>query len=189
MSHLNASEIVDLLEGALPEARLAHAVECPRCREEADRARAGLDAARRSDAAEPSPLFWDHFSARVREAIAEQPAVRGRGRWIWVPLAGVTVAMAVVIGAIVARAPLPSAPPGVSPGATAVGPAAVPDQETDEQWALVTDVADGVDWEEAADAGLAVPPGAAEHAVLQLSDEQQQELARLLQAEIGRLKS
>lgn len=189
MSHLNASEIVDFLEGSLPQGRQAHVAECARCRGEAERARAALEAARSETAPEPSPLFWEHFSARVRKAVAEEPRSAGRSRWIWAPLAAATAALALVIGAMVARSPLPPAPGASRDAAVTENAAGLPDAEGEEQWARVEDVADGVEWEDAADAGLAVHPGAADRAVLLLSDEQREELARLLQTEIGRLKS
>ena len=46
-----------------------------------------------------------------------------------------------------------------------------------------------MDWDTAVSAGLTVAPGAADQAVLELTAAEQQELTRLLQAELTRAKS
>jgi hypothetical protein len=74
MKHLTPEELVDSLDRALPAARQAHVDDCARCQTE----RATLSAVVRDVAAvempEPSPLFWDHLSARVRARVEEEPA-------------------------------------------------------------------------------------------------------------------
>jgi hypothetical protein len=59
----------------------------------------------------------------------------------------------------------------------------------DRSWGVVSQASEELGWEEVEAAGLAVPPGAADYAAGELSDEQQEELARLLQQELARLKS
>ena len=71
MKHLSQAEFVDLIESQspLPAARAQHAEECERCRTEAESLRAMRLVASRDAMPEPSPLFWDHFSARVAEQV------------------------------------------------------------------------------------------------------------------------
>jgi hypothetical protein len=86
MSHLNAEELLDLAEGARAEAAFPHVASCAACRGQlsdlrAAMAAAEIDATKEGDVPEPSPLFWEHFSARVREAIAAEAAPPPRGSW------------------------------------------------------------------------------------------------------------
>ncbi len=194
MSHLAPAEIVDAVDGALAPDRLAHARECAPCREEIDRAGAMLGRVRAVDAPEPSPLFWDHFSARVRDAIASERPRRRQGHWgprVWAPL-GAAAALALGIG--LARthvAPSYVAPSEVESSHVAPSPVAPPHVEwrVEDPWLVVSDLAGDMEWSEAEAAGFSLQPGAAEHALLQLSDDQQQELVRLLETEIDRLRS
>ena len=185
MSHLDASEIVDALDGSLPPRRQAHARQCARCREEIASARSSLEAARAVDSAghEPSPLFWEHFAARVRRAIDAEPAPRAR--WHWLPaIAGTSaVVIAALVFTLFSRGPAPeTSDPRVPPAADAAN-------GFDEQWLVVASAAEDLRWEDVEAAGLNVAPGSAEHAALELSGDERTELVRLLEAEIARMKS
>jgi hypothetical protein len=59
----------------------------------------------------------------------------------------------------------------------------------DPGFAVVADLVGDLDWETAVSAGLTVAPGAADRAVLELTASEQQELTRLLKAELTRTKS
>src|SRR5262245_19463877 len=76
MSHLTERELVDVIDGALPPERQAHADACATCRGEIASLRAMLDEALTADVPEPSPLFWEHFSARVREGVQQATVER-----------------------------------------------------------------------------------------------------------------
>jgi hypothetical protein len=198
MKHLTPEELVDYLEDTLLAARAAHVTSCDRCRQNAETMRALVADASASDVPEPSPLFWDHFSARVREAVAAGPSPepegsRGNAAWGWVrrPQFVVEVCLAAAALALVVfvvpwrnASETPSsggAAPAIAEQIDLISPAPA---DADADWALVVDMADGVDWDTAAAAGFGVRPGAAEHAVLQLSREEQSELLRLLRAEL-----
>ena len=202
MSHLNPSELIDLLDGTLPPARAAHARECPRCRDEVDRARLALDDARGVETGEPSPLFWPQFTARVRRALDAEPRP---SRWLphaWrlSPAAFGLLAAAIIVAGFAAwlLRPMPAGVETAPSGIATVQPSGIPapasaplleNAEADAGWDLVAGLAESLEWDEVASAGVSVRPGAAERALLQLSDEQQEELVRLLEAEIGRLPS
>ncbi len=193
MKHLNRADVIDAAEGSPSPASRAHLQACERCRGEVVSAAAMLEETRAVDVPEPSPLFWEHFSRRVRERIDAAPerSAPGGQSWgprIWAPAGALVAILAVGIGISTFRAHNVSNAPGAAgrPGATDLSPVFAAD---DPNWTMVADVADGLEWEDAETAGLAVRPGAAERAAMDLSDEQQQELARLLLDEIGRLKS
>jgi hypothetical protein len=80
--HLTPEELVDSLDRAISPARQAHVDSCPACRAE----RVRLDAVVRNVAAvevpEPSPLFWDHLSGRIREIVAREPLPETRTAWL-----------------------------------------------------------------------------------------------------------
>jgi hypothetical protein len=195
MSHLRPSEIIDAAEGVLGSARTAHARDCARCRDEIARAAAALSDARGAGlpSGEPSPLFWDHLSARVRTAMESQPPRRPRAWRLWAPAAA-AAALALVAAIATTREGAkpnpPPAAPAVSVPSSTVADAALPGAvDVDEdQWAFVADTAAELAWDEVEAAGFVASPGAADAAVLQLSDDQRQELAQLLEDEIGRLR-
>ena len=199
--HLTADELIDLAEGARPESSAPHLAACETCRSQLSDLRATMSAAADAGVPEPSPLFWDHFSARVRDAVAAESSP---GR-LWLEaflrpgiLAPVSVAAAaVVLTGLLLRAPPPSLPSSPPMGPTAVAAPAVPGDRDgdllgdaiatadDPSLILVADLTVDMDWETAHAAGLATP-GSAEHAVTHLSDGELRALQRLLQEALAR---
>src|SRR5438105_8300401 len=105
MRHLQSQELIDLAEGARPESSAVHLQACDECRRRLTDLRAAMSAAATVDVPEPSPLFWDHFSARVHRAIEaerESPAPQFGWAWlrrplVWAPgLAALLLAVAVI---------------------------------------------------------------------------------------------
>lgn len=201
--HLNADELVDLAEGTRAEASAPHLAACEHCRAQLLELRVTLAATRDVVVPEPSPLFWDHLSSRVREAVAAEGAPRNA--WLdvttWRRLltpAWVAAASLVVVVALSSRlmAPQPpagidarSAPPPPPPpfitdtnaGTEVLGDAA----SDDASLMLVASLTSALDLDAAADAGLA-PSGSAEHAVTHMSDSELRELGRLLKEALAR---
>src|SRR5438552_5435196 len=79
--HLNEHELVDLADGSRTEASAPHLATCSDCRRQLADLRATLASVAAVDVPEPSPLFWDHFSRRVHEAVDAQ----GRPGRSWLP--------------------------------------------------------------------------------------------------------
>jgi hypothetical protein len=213
MTHFTDDELVDLVleqergreqepgreqkDDAVPPARRAHLQECDACRAQAGvlsdvLARVVED--KETGVPEPSPLFWNHLSARVHDAIAAPRPATWRDR-VWLPRAAWTAGLAsVALAAAVSHSMLTRAPLTKSPSAVSInvlnGSAASADAaddiEADEAWALVRSVADDVGLDEAHDAGISTRPDAAERMTLELSTREQSELARLLQGELKR---
>jgi len=209
-THLTESELVDLAEDTLDPRRAAHVEICEGCRAQGSALRVLLRDTAGVDVPEPSPLFWDHLSARVRESVAAESRPRRSG-WAWpgargfVPLAAAAAVIVVVMSgvwllrgvrsselALSSRADRVAGGASAQPGAPAGGASAdlgaptVPDADNSEVWAVLTTAASGVGLEEAHAAGMHVQSAALDHAVLDLSAAELTELGRLLQTEMKR---
>ncbi len=185
MTHLTTDELVDALEGALTSERQAHLDACEPCQVQLAELDTVLGETRTVTVPEPSPLYWEHLSARVRTAIdAEPPAAGGWSSWLRWPVLAPIAALAMIVMALavaVPREPMTAPEVAVSelPG----------DATLDDSFAIVADLVGDMDWDTAMSAGLTVEPGDADLAVLELTVAEQQELTRLLQAELTRAKS
>ena len=206
MKHLNRAELVDFIEASplLPAGRARHVSTCNECRAEADALGSMRALATTDEVPEPSPLFWDHFSARVADAVREEAPGRESHahdgmRWrrspfaTWAAAATMAVlVMLTVVWRTTLHAPGPAKGPaitGTAAGKGAVAPAAVAsgdenDVDADEAWAVVRAAAQDLRWEEAHAAGLSAHPGAAEGLALELTADERSELARLLDKEL-----
>ena len=190
MSHLSPVEFIDFAEGTLPPARASHLRACDACRGEADTLHAALLAARSTDIPEPSPLFWDHFSARVRERISEAP--EEASSW-WRPrVAILATAITVLLVAVTLdqRPPQLVPPPALVPGAH-IQPATA-DSQPDAAWEMLASLAEEspANTDTSLDAthalGLSVRPATLDRAVEEMSATEREELGRLLQDELKR---
>lgn len=197
--HLNAEDIVDIAEGTRNEATVPHLASCDACRQQVTDLRAMLSAASEVDVPEPSPLFWDHFSARVRDAVAAEAVPRRSwfGDWNWTQLL-TTVSAGAVAALLVAVALNSRAIDRRSPAGTALQPASLvadagaqvellsdPTNTDDASLILVTELTAGMDSDTAGEAGL-TGRGSAEHAVTHMSQGELRELQRLLREELAR---
>jgi hypothetical protein len=103
MSHLSRDRLLEAVEAeASPESEsAAHLASCWRCRSEVEALRRTLRDVRAVDVPEPSPLFWDHLTQRVRAAIDAEPVVdpaSAPARPWWRPaLAALLVLLAAVL--------------------------------------------------------------------------------------------
>jgi hypothetical protein len=196
-AHLRDTELVDLVDGTLPAARRQHAADCAACRGKAETLSVAMQRASEAAVPEPSPLFWDQFSARVRETIANEPeppsairAILDTAGWrMWA--AGAAAAAVLILAVVLWRGAAPDprlAAPGADVAAVSTPvEAAVEapvDIEADEAWALVRGAAEDLGPDEMHEAGVTAGPGAADGATTRLSDRERIELARLLEAEM-----
>lgn len=185
MTHLTSDELVDALDGVLAAGPQAHLDACPPCQQQLAELGAVLGETRGVDVPEPSPLYWQHLSNRVRDAIDAEPvAAGGWSSWLRWPVLAPVAALALVVMALAVALPRQAVPPAAVAAAIAL-----PETSGDDSFALVADLVGEMDWDTAMSAGLSVEPGAAELAVLELTDTEQQELTRLLRAELNRAKS
>jgi len=199
MKHLSRDEFVDVVESstALPPERLRHLDTCAKCREEAEALRAVRLMASEDDTSAPSPLFWDHFAARIAERVRAEPVPVAPPRWSPLSFTSWAVAGTVVVLLITTavwrttlHAPAPRVVVPAQEASIAVETAPnvepVDDLETDQAWAVVRAVTANLSWEEADEAGIAAHPGDVEEAALQLNAAERAELARLLNADLKR---
>lgn len=185
MTHLTSDQLIDALDGAADVNAHRHLESCADCRAQLERLSLALQATTNTAVPEPSPLFWDHFSARVRAAVDAEPAPSGEwSGWfrlpVLVPLAGLAILIATLAITLTrSTGPLP----------VEVAESQATDVVlNDEGWALVADAVGDLDWETATEVGLMVEPGAVDRVVMDLSVEEQRALTALLQAEL-RIKS
>ena len=193
--HLEADELIDLAEGARPESSAPHLAACAQCRAQLADLRAVVASVADVELPEPSPLFWDHFSRRVHDAVAAETIDGPRSlasrllgsRVLQASLVAFASLMLVVMATTRTRAPGVRAPRA---NATEPQAAAMRDRfvdspiESDASLSLVATLAANADADLAGDGGLA-RIGSADHAVAHMSDDELRELHRLLQEELA----
>lgn len=183
MTHLTSDELVDALDGALEPSRKIHLDTCQPCLRQVAGLAAVLGEVSTVEVPEPSPLFWEHLSARVRTAIDAEPAALGAwSSWLRWPVLAPIAALALIVLALMVAVPRQ---PARSP-AIAINES---EASADDSFAMVAALVGDMDWDTAMSAGLTIEPGAADEAVLELTKAEQQELTRLLRAELTRTKS
>ena len=211
--HLTPDDLVDLAEGTRPESSAPHLVTCATCRAQLNEMRAMTSAVADVDVPEPSPLFWDHFSQRVHEAVANDTAnarlkpsrsfgsgarsliasaraaliAFGGARAFQASILVVATLIIVVLAMSRTKAPFTPRPPAIADaGSRDVWTDGVaPDADADASLTLVASLTAGMDLESASEAGLA-HDDTAEHAVTHMSDSELRELQKLLKEEMAR---
>jgi hypothetical protein len=197
--HLSQDELIDVAEGATSETDRPHLAGCARCRGQLAALRATMDAVRSVDVPEPSPLFWDHLSARVRKAVAAEP-LPASGWWAWRFALPAAALIAVVLTLVSLRGPMAPggdrsglpAPASVTAGGD-VGDAdlepagvALGDLEADPSLMLIADLAADVDWDADESVGLAAGAAALDAAVGRLTEEELHTLRQILEEALSR---
>jgi hypothetical protein len=193
MGHLRSDEFVDLADGTRDEASVPHLGTCSACRRRLQDLRAMLSAASELDVPEPSPLFWDHLSARVHDAVAaEAPDGKIAARWrVWswprlaLPVAG-AAAVALVLAVMLASRGLTPAAPDRPVPSPPVATSITTDAGEDPSLSLVAALVAQMDWDAASEVEVTTHAGAMDEAIGELSDGERVEMKRLLQQEIAR---
>jgi len=202
--HLNADELIDLAEGTRPERSAPHLAACDHCRRQLNEIRAIMARVAEVDVPEPSPLFWDHLSQRVHDAVAAEQLPRRAwldvAAWRRLPTRWSAVAVAMILIVLVFSSrllsptwPLRRAPAlALLPPDAAVADAAPRDDlfsdafvDEDASLTLVASLTANLDLEAAGEAGLA-QGDSAEHAVTHMNGDDLRELRRLLKEELAR---
>jgi hypothetical protein len=198
MKHLSRTEFVDLLDSSptLPPDRVRHAEACPECRAQLDALRKTSAAVLEDGHAEPSPLFWNHFAARVAAAVRDEPVPAPAAPWLRTPIvtwATVAAIAVLVAGTTVWRATVHAPAPGALVGRPASAPdvtlsaqPAPDDADDDEAWAVVRAATVDVNWDDVHAAGISAHPGDLENVAMELTAEERVELARLVDEDLKR---
>jgi hypothetical protein len=197
MTHLTPDMLLDLADRTRPEADVPHLGSCETCRRQLAEIRATLEVVNEADVPEPSPLFWDHMSARVRTAIESDDHTTNEGWFRGWRVSGLAIpvgaaAALLLIAAVGLRLGFLTGPDtGTDEGGVAAvvsdsspapdGPVA---EETD-SLTLISDLAADLEWEVAVEAGVATRAGTLDRVVSELSDPERMELQRLLKIELN----
>jgi hypothetical protein len=199
--HLAPEELIDVAEGTRAEAAVPHLQSCEACRQQVVTLRKMMSAVGSPEShgvnvPEPSPLFWDHLSQRVHEAVAAEgtPGSRFAGwRWetalsaSWRTWAMAGVAAAVLIS-IYVTAPHTLAPPsGGLDGAAATSTALQPFGAADDpSLMLFADLTEQLDSQAITETGWSSHVGAVDEVVASLTGDERVELQRLLKEELAK---
>jgi len=190
--HLTPDELIDLSEGAGSADAAAHLHGCDVCRGQVAALQAAMSSAASVDVPEPSPLFWDHLSARIREDIAAEPPAARHWTWAGLPMLparvswwGVGVAaVAAAIGiALYVTAPRNLSPGNATPDSGEVAAEMVLQPfgaADDPSLVLVADLTEQLDPGAVAETGWTSHAGGVEEAVANLTGDERIELQRLL---------
>jgi hypothetical protein len=202
-THLRDDQLVDAVDGRHDAGIAAHLAECATCDARVRELRSMLQTVATDDVPEPSPLFWEHFPARVSRAIDAAPEPRGWGispRWWW--------GSGAVVATIVILLMLPLLPMSRETGTLAPAPQVsettpataivtanpesfealenLEDLEDNEAWAMVRAVAEATDYDDVREIGLTPRPGSLERAAIEMTSDERAELARLIELELKR---
>ena len=200
MNHLSSDQLLDVAEGTCAEP--AHVGSCAACQHELAELRSVMASLDRSDVPEPSPLFWDHLSSRVHEAVEDAGPESRRApilRRILFPMAALAAAAALVFAVAISRRAVPVAVPTSAIAAptsalSAIAPPVPPAGDSrplliepgdDQSLSYVADLAHDMDMDPTLATGL-TREDAADHAISHLSEGELQELVELLKAELPR---
>ena len=191
MRHLQESEFIDLAEGRLDPARARHADGCERCRAEAAALRETLAGLAADAVPEPSPLFWDHLSARIGSALDAEPMpVPSWTEWLRGPRAA-AAAVALLLVATLAgyagwtwRSATIDTPAPAAPDMAAAAVDVVEDDLSADAWDVIAAAADALDLEEVESVAISPRPGSAERVAMDLTAEERSELMRLIEEEM-----
>lgn len=183
--HLSHDEFIEALDHALAPARRAHLDTCDECRASlAELEGTVADAAASGPVPEPSPLFWDHLSARIREATRDEPLASHmpwwRGHWRSIVAAAAAV---VLVGVTSWRLNSPTVTE-TGTNAVALGDGAFDAAGADDgSWKAVGDLAaalssDDVQW-------VVAPGPMAPSAMTDLTPREREAFVRLLNVELN----
>ena len=186
MTHLTPAEVIDAVEDTLASERRAHLVACEHCRAETTALTSILREVHAVGTFEPSLLFWDHLSDRVRTAIATEGGAPARARrWFDWPVLAPLGALALLVMALVSSVPqsvTPSERAAIAEPATSAEPP--DDTASEERWAMMFELMGDVDLDAVVESGFLGRPGTAERALVHLTTSEQEELVRLLREEL-----
>jgi hypothetical protein len=178
--HLTPEELVAGLDRTLPHSRARHVDECASCREAlADLEVAASTARVAAPVPEPSPLFWDHLSERIRTATARTP-VQGTSPW-WRPLTALGAVAALVLILFVSRMA-----PGNGPSRVDLAPGAVGETSDEAAWQAMAEAASTLSSDDVRVAVALAPD--APLGVSDLTPKEREAFVRLLGREMGGLE-
>jgi hypothetical protein len=165
--HLTDETLMDVLDGAQGGSAARHVGECASCAARLAEARDGLALARAAGVPDPPALYWESFRRRVAAHLGAAPSPRRWFGWL-LPTVATAVALAGAIAILPRQAP--EAPP--SPAQTLAPWSALPPAESDPGLHVLQAAASDLD--------AAEDCGSLAECLADLSDEESQDLERML---------
>jgi hypothetical protein len=178
--HLSTDDLASAVDGTLGAAASTHLETCASCRQVVAELSAVVAAMKAESVPEPSPLFWDLFSARVRMATEPESTPDQRPWWTSRPvlaLGGLAVAVLLLVWSFPSsdRSATIPAPATATSGATPTDP--------DVEWRAMSDMAASMT---ADDVRTATAPAPDRTSMLsELSDDERAAFVALLKMEMG----
>jgi hypothetical protein len=169
--HVPDESLPDLALGLGSDAERAHAAACGACASRLEEVRSALQAARRVDVPDPSPLYWEAMRRSVGRRIEAEPAARTGWAWL-APLAAAAAVAVAVLTTGRTEAPSPAPAPRLQAWS------ALPAAEDDSSLAVLEGLAAEGEGLAALDEG-----GGLGTFLASLSDEDSQALAESLRGE------
>ncbi len=189
--HLTLDDLMDVADGTRPVP--PHVETCDACRLELAGLRRTMAVVAEVEVPEPSPLYWDHLSSRIKEAVGIEPPPRwsvadALGWRAWLRAGALAlVVLAVVLGVVRSRAPEMTGAPAARSAAIeregTVEPDAVTDAaaSSDPSLELIADLSEGLDWDAATAAGWTTATTSLDQTLEHLTDDERATLHQLLQ--------
>ena len=183
-THLSPDDLAAAADGAPARSAATHLEECAGCRAAVSELSA-LVAALKSDAVpEPSPLFWDHFRARVREATANVSPPQRRAWMFGRPVLALGALAAVAFALFVWSSSVrDSAAPTRPPAVTVVSDAPA---DADVAWQAMSEMAAAMTADDVRNATASAPERTS--VLSELSDDERAVFVELLKREIGEVQ-
>jgi hypothetical protein len=191
-SHLSSQECVSALDQALSSVRQAHLDGCATCQAQMSELRAVLeDAGEDLAVPEPSPLFWDHFPARVMAAVeAEATQSQPMSWWqSWTSVRTWLTASALVLTVVMGVAlylgrPVVPVTEDLTAETMADGDVTAGAMFDADEWAFVTSMMGSLERDEVREV-LAPSRDAVDTAFEGLSNDERDRFMKLLKAELA----
>jgi hypothetical protein len=184
MTHLSPQQFTDAIEGTLAPVHEQHLEACEQCRTQVASFRSLSAGLQSVSALEPSPLFWDHLSERVRAATRAEP-IPAEPWWhgVWNPALTIGLAAAVMAIVFVVRVgPAGPARPAAVAGESVL--AGVVDDPANRPPEFVVDVAASLPMDDLQEVARPTPDATAAR-MDQLTPAQRAEFMRLVKARMN----
>lgn len=182
-THLSPDDLAAAADGTLGDEVANHLDQCAVCRAALSELSSLLTALKSETVAEPSPLFWDHFSARVREATAHvTPQRRGwmSGQPVLALGALAVVALVLLVWSSSARDHVVSPPPAMATTATE------PPADAEVAWQAMSEMAAAMTTDDVRSATASAPERAS--VLSELTEDERAAFVELLKREIGEVQ-
>jgi hypothetical protein len=183
-AHLSPDDLAAGADGTLGTAGAGHLAECGACRAAVSELSAVLAALKSETVSEPSPLFWEHFSARVREATSTVTPPERRARMLGRPVVILGALAAVALVLFVWSPSFRGRPASLPPAVTTATGETPADAEV--AWQALSEMAASMTADDVRSATASAPERTS--VLSELSDDERAAFVELLKREIGEVQ-